>query len=55
MFTLLLKMQSELDLLKEKAKEAILAKLKAKNAELKAEKAELEPEIAKLNTENTKL
>ncbi|RHZ49134.1 hypothetical protein Glove_529g6 [Diversispora epigaea] len=51
-------MQSELDLLEEKAKEATLAELKAKNAELMAEKAELEAkqgEYAKLKGENTKL
>ncbi len=41
-------MQSELDLLEEKTKEATLAELKAKNAKLKAEKAELKAENAKL-------
>ncbi|CAG8781893.1 42648_t:CDS:1 [Gigaspora margarita] len=58
-------MQSELDLLKEKAKEVTLTELKAKNAELMVEKANLEvknteyiklkDETAKLKTENTKL
>ncbi|CAG8789192.1 13247_t:CDS:2 [Dentiscutata erythropus] len=58
-------MQSELDLLEEKAKEVTLTELKAKNAELMVEKANLEAknaeyiklkdETAKLKTENTKL
>ncbi|CAG8688195.1 6665_t:CDS:2 [Cetraspora pellucida] len=58
-------MQSELDLLEEKAKEYILTKLKAKNTKLIAKKANFEAknaeyiklknETAKLKVKNTKL